>query len=134
MEPPKTPNLTKILSAIGAGHNVITLSGDLGAGKTTLAKYLLKNFDINQEEVTSPTFNILNIYDSKDFQIWHYDLYRLKSSEEVFNLNYEEALEQKLVLIEWPEIIKKYLPRKRIDITIKILDNSEREYNFKIHP
>lgn len=109
-------------------YNLITLSGDLGAGKTTFVKSLLKYFDILEDEVTSPTFNILNIYANQEFQIWHYDLYRLNSAEEIFNLNFEEALEQKLVLIEWPEIIAGYLPEKRLDIKIDIFNEDNRQY------
>ena len=88
-------NITKrIIPLINKGKHIITLSGDLGAGKTTFIKHLLKNFDINQDEITSPTFNLLNIYTNQTYQIWHYDLYRLNSAEEIFNLNFDEALAQ----------------------------------------
>lgn len=101
--------------------NFITLSGDLGSGKTALIKDLLQNFNIAKTEVTSPTFNLLNIYNIANNQfIWHYDLYRLKSTDEIFDLDFEESLEQYLTLIEWPDIINNYLPKNRIDIRIKI--------------
>ena len=121
-----------ILPLINDNYNLVTLSGDLGAGKTTLVKSLLKNFDIVEDEVTSPTFNILNIYTNSEFQIWHYDLYRLNSAEELFNLNFEEALEQKLVLIEWPEIIAEYLPKIRLHIKIEILNPDDRKYIIEL--
>lgn len=126
-------NITKrIIPLINKGKHIITLSGDLGAGKTTFIKHLLKNFDINQDEITSPTFNLLNIYTNQTYQIWHYDLYRLNSAEEIFNLNFDEALAQKLVIIEWPEIIKQYLPSKHIAIKIEILNQDQRQYIIQI--
>jgi tRNA threonylcarbamoyladenosine biosynthesis protein TsaE len=113
----------KIIQLLKQGKlNVVTFSGDLGAGKTALIKDLLQNFNIPNTEITSPTFNLLNIYDKPDSDdlIWHYDLYRLKSSDEILDLDFEQALEQYLTLIEWPNIINNYLPKNRIEVTIKI--------------
>ena len=120
---------THVTTMINQGHNIITLSGDLGAGKTTFVKHLLEHFNIPQTDVTSPTFNLLNIYNtpSKE-QIWHYDLYRLQSSEEIINLDFEDALTQKLTIIEWPEIITNYLPKHKININIETISKNNRNY------
>ena len=87
------------------------LFGEMGVGKTTLVKYLINNLQIqcnqNITEVTSPTFNIMNEYKIDDLLIKHYDLYRLKSPEELKDLNLFDESEKSVLLIEWPQIIKK---------------------------
>ncbi len=87
------------------------LFGEMGVGKTTLVKYLINNLQIqcnqNITEVTSPTFNIMNEYKIGDLLIKHYDLYRLKSPDELKGLNLFDESEKSVLLIEWPQIIKK---------------------------
>ena len=87
------------------------LFGEMGVGKTTLVKYLINNLQIqcnqNITEVTSPTFNIMNEYKIDDLLIKHYDLYRLKSPDELKGLNLFDESEKSVLLIEWPQIIKK---------------------------
>ncbi len=123
-------NITAFLSKNLDNYQIITLSGDLGAGKTTLVKKLAKSLNIDENEVTSPTFAILNIYHSKKREIWHYDLYRIKNTQELKNIDLEHSIENHLTIIEWPEIAQNFLPKKGVlAIEIKILDkNDEREY------
>jgi len=89
---------------------IFFLFGEMGVGKTTFVKYFIKNLQLrfNQDitEVTSPTFNIMNEYLIGDLLVKHYDLYRLKSSEELNDLNLFENNEEEIVLVEWPQIIK----------------------------
>jgi len=86
------------------------LFGEMGVGKTTFVKYLINSLQLkfNQDitEVTSPTFNIMNEYQIGDILVKHYDLYRLKISEELNDLNLFENNEKEIVLVEWPQIIK----------------------------
>ena len=100
----------KILSEIIPG-NVLFLYGEMGVGKTTFVKYLINGFQFKLKkkltEVTSPTFNIMNEYEVNDLKIKHYDLYRLKSTEELNNLNLFEKNDKSILIIEWPQIIKK---------------------------
>ena len=122
-----------LLPMIDKSYNVVTLSGDLGAGKTSLVKQLLKAYNVaDPDVVTSPSFNLLNIYDVADFEVWHYDLYRLNSVSEVLQLNFEEALQQKLTLIEWPELILSHVPENNhINIQIEFAANQSRIYTVK---
>ncbi len=82
--------------------DVIFLQGDLGAGKTTLARGLIEEAS-GATDIPSPTYNIVQIYQAPDFDIWHLDLYRLKSPDEVFELGVEDALGAAVCLVEWPE-------------------------------
>ena len=93
---------------------IFFLYGEMGVGKTTFVKHLINKlqlkFDNKTTEVTSPTFNIMNEYYFGNFVIKHYDLYRLKSDNELKELNLFENNNDDILLIEWPEIIKKEPP------------------------
>ena len=93
----------------------ISLRGKLGVGKTTLASLIINNLSKKKIRVLSPTFSLVNIYDLKNIKVWHYDLFRLSNKKEIFELDFELALLD-CVIVEWPEIITEYLPHKRIEI------------------
>lgn len=85
-------------------HNILLLKGNLGAGKTTFTQFLLKNLG-SEDEVSSPTYAIVNEYHSPKGKIFHFDLYRMKSVAEVFDIGMDEYLDDAfLCIIEWPEI------------------------------
>ena len=85
-------------------HNILLLKGNLGAGKTTFTKFLLKNIS-STDDVSSPTYAIVNEYNSPKGKIYHFDLYRMNSIEEVYDIGIEEYLDNAfLCIIEWPEI------------------------------
>ena len=90
--------------------SIVCLKGELGAGKTTLARFIINSFyDLKKikkpTSIQSPSFPILLIYDLSDVEIFHYDLYRIKTSSELDQLNIEENINNSITLIEWPEII-----------------------------
>lgn len=116
-----------------SGPHVVTLFGDLGAGKTTFVKSAIHSFvGLKDVEVPSPTFTLVNIYDSIRGEIWHADLYRLKNASEIEELGLLEALHRHICFVEWPEIMLEALPnRNRTDIFINILDDRYRE--LKVH-
>ena len=100
----------------------IFLYGEIGVGKTTFIRYLINQFQklnkLEITEVTSPTFNLLNEYQINDFKINHYDLFRLKSSEEIKNLDLFEDNKNTITLVEWPQIIKEK-PKNLIEIVFE---------------
>ena len=104
-----TKDIAEKISAKLKKNQIIFLYGEIGVGKTTFVKYVInklqKDKKINITEVTSPTFNILNEYQIGDIKIKHYDLFRIKSKEEIINLNIFEDNSDSITLIEWPEII-----------------------------
>ncbi len=97
----------------------IFLYGEIGVGKTTFTRYLINQFQklykLEITEVTSPTFNLLNEYPMNNFKINHYDLFRLKSAEEIKNLDLFEDNKNIITLVEWPQIIKEK-PKNLIEL------------------
>ena len=90
-------------------YPILLLKGNLGAGKTTFTQHLLRNLG-STDEVSSPTYAIVNEYDSPKGIIFHFDLYRMKSIDEVYDIGIEEYLDNSfLCIIEWPEIYEKEL-------------------------
>lgn len=97
--------------------DVIFLDGELGAGKTTLSRGLIQAL-CGVQEVPSPTYTLLQTYAAPDFEIWHYDLYRIKSPSEIWALGIEDALYDGVSLIEWPERLGDLAPDGVINIHI----------------
>ena len=118
----------QILKKIKIG-DVIFLYGEMGVGKTTFIRYLINGFQkknkLELSEVTSPTFNILNEYQINQIKINHYDLFRLKSSEEIKNLGLFEDKQNSITLIEWPQIIKEK-PKNLIELNFKYEDDHKK--------
>jgi tRNA threonylcarbamoyl adenosine modification protein YjeE len=108
----------------------ITLSGDLGSGKTTFARAFIQAL-VGPVNVQSPTFLLVIPYEytrnPHTYTLQHFDLYRLKTSEELVEIGLEDALNNCLCLIEWPEIAADHLPESRLDISITALTNNKRE-------
>ena len=100
----------------------IFLYGEIGVGKTTFIRYFINQFQklnkLEITEVTSPTFNLLNEYQINDFKINHYDLFRLKSTEEMKNLDLFEDNKNTITLVEWPQIIKEK-PKNLIELVFE---------------
>ena len=110
---------------------IICLDGDLGSGKTIFAKGFAQALGI-EENITSPTFNIIKEYDSGEMPLFHMDVYRLDGKidgvgiEDYFNKN-------GIVIIEWADTIKQFLPEERLDIKIKVIDEDKRLLIFVPH-
>ncbi len=112
-----TAALAVKLASVAQTGDVFALYGTLGMGKSVLARAFIQSLTA-VEDVPSPTFTLLQTYDAPEFEVFHYDLYRLKSAEEIFELNIEEAMYSGVCLIEWPEKMGDYLPRGCLKITI----------------
>ena len=109
--------------------SIVFLYGEMGVGKTTFIKYLINNLQkenkLKQTEVTSPTFNLLNEYQVKQIKISHYDLFRLKTEEELKNLGLFEDSSNTITLIEWPQLIKEK-PKNLIELIFKYEDDHKK--------
>lgn len=120
--PSDTEALGRALARLLRPGDVIALRGDLGAGKTALARALIRALpgppDAEAEEVPSPTFTLVQSYPRRPAEVWHFDLYRIEHQDEVYELGLEEALAEGITLIEWPERMEALLPEDRLDITL----------------
>ena len=114
-----TASIAKKISFNVNKGDVLFFFGEIGVGKTTFIRYLINNIQkknrLKLTEVTSPTFNLLNEYEVKDFLIEHYDLFRLKNINDTKNIGLLENSKNVLTLVEWPEKIKKK-PKSRIEL------------------
>lgn len=105
------------LAQVSERGDTYALYGTLGMGKSVLARAFIQELTA-AAEVPSPTFTLVQSYEAPDFEIYHFDLYRLKKAEEIFEIGVEEALYEGVCLIEWPERMKPYLPHDVIKIEI----------------
>jgi tRNA threonylcarbamoyladenosine biosynthesis protein TsaE len=106
-----------IAQRLRAGESVC-LSGPLGAGKSTLARALIRALTRADEDVPSPTFTLVQFYEGLDLKIAHFDLYRLTSPDEAYEIGLDEALDDGAAVIEWPERLDGRLPADRLDVEI----------------
>ena len=114
-----TRALGEALAPVLRGGDILRLQGDLGAGKSTLARGLIAALT-GAPHAPSPTFTLVETYDGPDFALWHFDLYRLEAPEDVWELGLEDALDGGLALIEWPERIDGLLPGGALTVRLEV--------------
>lgn len=107
----------KLASKLNIG-DVIVLTGDLGAGKTKFTEGFLEYFNLSNE-ISSPTFNIVNEYKTLDMNIYHFDVYRLESVDEFYAIGGDEYFNSGICIIEWGELIEDALPKEFIKISFE---------------
>lgn len=115
-----TDALARRLAAQAEAGDVFALYGTLGAGKTTFARSFIRALADGAAEVPSPTFTLLQTYETPLFPIYHFDMYRLKNPAEAYEIGIEEAFQTGVSLIEWPEKITPLLPRRRHELFFEI--------------
>lgn len=108
------------------GGDALCLTGPLGAGKSTLARALIRALTTPDEEVPSPTFTLVQFYETGAFPLAHFDLYRLSDPDEAYEIGLDEALDGGVALIEWPQRLEGRLPLNRLDIDIALDGNARR--------
>lgn len=106
----QTKHLGKELAKIAQKGDVFALFGTLGMGKSVLARAIIQELS-GAKEVPSPTFTLVQSYEGSDVEIFHYDLYRIKNPEEIFEIGMEESMYTGINLVEWPEMMGPYLPK-----------------------
>ncbi len=116
----ETAALAARLAPYMRGGDVLALWGTLGAGKSALSRGLIRALTSADEEVPSPTFTLVQIYEpDAAAPVWHFDLYRIEDPDEIWELGFEDALHMATSLIEWPARMGGYLPKQRLDVVIE---------------
>lgn len=118
----ETKNIAKQIAEQLGTSGIIVLNGELGAGKTKFTEGFLSCFGL-ENEISSPTFNIVNEYKNDKVNIYHFDVYRLEDCDEFYAIGGEEYFSKGICIIEWGEIIKEALPKHYIKIDIKKDEN-----------
>ena len=124
----------KLAKDINNTNATICLNGDLGSGKTTFSRYLIRSLLSNNinDDIPSPTFTLLQIYEDQKRSIYHYDFYRLNKIDELIELNYSESINNNICIIEWANKFKKALPSNRIEINFEIKPRNKRSITFTL--
>ena len=119
----------QFVNEIGS-HKVFAFYGTMGAGKTTFIKAVCEVLGV-KDVITSPTFAIVNEYESDNGPIFHFDFYRIKKLEEVYDMGYEDYFYSgSLCLIEWPELIEELLPEDAVKVSITEQEDGSRKVEF----
>lgn len=119
-----TKNFAKSLAKILKPKDIVVLTGELGSGKTKFVEGFLSYFGL-ENEISSPTFTIVNEYKNNDINIYHFDVYRLADSSEFYEIGGDEYFDTGICLIEWGELIEDALPSNYIHITFTKNKNKE---------
>jgi len=112
-----TAALAARLATVARPGDVIALKGELGAGKTSFARAFIRALG-GVGEVPSPTFTLVQVYDLQPAPVWHFDAYRLRDPEEVWELGIEDAFADGISMIEWPERLGALLPARRLEVAL----------------
>lgn len=105
--------------------DVVALYGTLGMGKTAFTRGVIEAL-CGKTEVPSPTFTLLQLYDAPDFVVYHFDMYRLKSPDEAYEIGIEDAFSEGVSFIEWPEKLGALLPKKRTNVYFEMTGDNRR--------
>jgi tRNA threonylcarbamoyladenosine biosynthesis protein TsaE len=127
-----TMNFAEKLASKMKMGDIIVLNGDLGAGKTKFTEGFLRFFGLSNE-VSSPTFTIINEYHADNINIFHFDVYRLSSSDEFYSIGGDDYFSAGICIIEWGNIIKDALPKDYIEISFSKSDINENDRILNVH-
>ncbi|QTN37113.1 tRNA (adenosine(37)-N6)-threonylcarbamoyltransferase complex ATPase subunit type 1 TsaE [Cognatishimia activa] len=122
-EPDATTQLAKTIAPRLSAGDVLLFTGDIGAGKTHFARALIQSLLPEPEDVPSPTFTLVQIYEVYQFEIWHADLYRLTSPDEVVELGLIDAFSDALCLVEWPDRLAELAPSSALSVSMRMTEH-----------
>ena len=121
--PEDTRELAQKIGKTLSSGDVLLLEGPIGAGKTHFARSLIQSLLSVPEDVPSPTFTLVQVYDGQKDEIWHADLYRLSAPDEVVELGLADAFEEAICLVEWPDRLANLAPEDALNVSFALTDN-----------
>lgn len=122
--PEATAQLGQTLGQTLRPGDTILLGGEIGAGKTLFARALIQSRLPTPEDVPSPSFTLVQTYDLGDAELWHVDLYRLTNPDDALDLGLQDAFQDAICLIEWPDRLGKYTPENALHLTFTVADET----------
>lgn len=126
-----TDRLGRLLAEALAPGTVVALVGTLGAGKTRLAQAIAAALGVPRDEVTSPTFVLVNEYSAGRLPVFHFDAYRLRDEDEFFQLGPEEYFDSPgITLVEWADRVEDCLPRQHLRVEIEVTGDHSRQFTL----
>lgn len=125
-DPEATDALGQRLAGLARPGDVVLLEGPIGAGKSSLARAFIRARLGEGEEVPSPTFTLVQVYDDDGTEIWHADLYRLSHPDEVWELGLDEAFRTAICLVEWPDRLGTHMPPDALHLRLEALGDGRR--------
>ena len=114
----RTERFAALLGAMLSPGDTLLLRGEIGAGKTAFARALIRSLQDDPEDVPSPTFTLVQVYDTRRGEVWHADLYRIASTAEIEELGLTDAFADAICLIEWPDRLGELAPRDALTLTL----------------
>lgn len=121
-----TEALGRKLAALARPGDVILLEGPIGAGKSCLARAFIRARLGREEEVPSPTFTLVQVYEADEVEIWHADLYRLTHPDEVWELGLDDAFQSAICLVEWPDRLGGHVPPDALRVRLELAGEGRR--------
>lgn len=134
-DPAQTETFARSLAPVLRAGDTVLLEGEIGAGKSFLSRAIIQARLAQEgrlEDVPSPTFTLVQVYELADVDIWHCDLYRLSSVDEVFELGLEEAFESAICLVEWPDRLLELTPQAALRISLAAPPGAETSRDMEI--
>ena len=129
--PDHSATLARALGANLKAGDVVLMEGDVGAGKTHFARSLIQSLLPQIEDVPSPTFTLVQIYDTVKGEIWHSDLYRLTSPDEAVELGLEDAFSEAICLVEWPDRLAELAPDHALHLSFSVTGDNTRALELR---
>ena len=124
-------SLAEKVAAKAEARDVITLNGNLGAGKTVFCRAFVRYFLGSDQNVVSPTFTLVQTYPASRFCIWHFDLYRLRNESDLYELGIDDAFAEGVSLLEWPDLARNFInPDFHTEIKIEITGDDSRRVDI----
>lgn len=125
-DPEATETLGRTLAMLARPGDVVLLEGPIGAGKSCLARAFIRARLGREEEVPSPTFTLVQVYDAEGVELWHADLYRLTHPDEVWELGLDDAFTAAICLVEWPDRLGAHLPPDALRVRLEAAGEGRR--------